>query len=171
MDEKQLLAKLPISLRTLSNWNAKGILPYIKSADVACMPEQKCARRYVAPTEGRGVNSEGRLCAEVPKIAHLLGQWSLVARLISRRRGETNLKVVFKSHHASASIRFRAFSREIFVPAPSLPVPYHLSTASLGIIQHGTFGNSSISVRMYPLSCFSLRRKPGSSNERPEPTI
>jgi hypothetical protein len=24
---------------------------------------------------------------------------------------------------------------------------------------------------MYPLSCFSLRRKPGSSNERPEPTI
>jgi hypothetical protein len=30
MDEKQLLAKLPISRRTLGNWKATGILPYIK---------------------------------------------------------------------------------------------------------------------------------------------
>jgi hypothetical protein len=30
MDEKQLLAKLPISRRTLGNWKAAGILPYIK---------------------------------------------------------------------------------------------------------------------------------------------
>ena len=30
MDEKQLLAKLPISRRTLGNWKAKGVLPYIK---------------------------------------------------------------------------------------------------------------------------------------------
>ena len=30
IDEKQLLAKLPISRRTLGNWKAKGILPYIK---------------------------------------------------------------------------------------------------------------------------------------------
>ncbi|HEX3716506.1 MAG TPA: hypothetical protein VH595_00940 [Verrucomicrobiae bacterium] len=30
MDEKQLLTKLPISRRTLGNWKATGILPYIK---------------------------------------------------------------------------------------------------------------------------------------------
>ena len=30
MDEKQLLAKLPISRRTLGNWKASGVLPYIK---------------------------------------------------------------------------------------------------------------------------------------------
>jgi hypothetical protein len=30
IDEKQLLAKLPISRGTLSNWKAKGVLPYIK---------------------------------------------------------------------------------------------------------------------------------------------
>jgi hypothetical protein len=30
MDEKQLLTKLPISRRTLGNWKAAGILPYIK---------------------------------------------------------------------------------------------------------------------------------------------
>ena len=30
MNEKQLLAKLPISRRTLGNWKAKGVLPYIK---------------------------------------------------------------------------------------------------------------------------------------------
>ena len=30
IDEKQLLARLPISRRTLGNWKAKGILPYIK---------------------------------------------------------------------------------------------------------------------------------------------
>src|SRR5256886_12735696 len=30
IDEKQLLAKLPISRRTLGNWKAKGVLPYIK---------------------------------------------------------------------------------------------------------------------------------------------
>ena len=30
IDEKQLLAKLPISRRTLGNWKAKGLLPYIK---------------------------------------------------------------------------------------------------------------------------------------------
>ncbi len=28
--EKQLLARLPISRRTLGNWKATGILPYIK---------------------------------------------------------------------------------------------------------------------------------------------
>lgn len=30
IDEKQLLAKLPISRRTLGNWKAKGLVPYIK---------------------------------------------------------------------------------------------------------------------------------------------
>ena len=30
IDEKRLLAKLPISRRTLGTWKAKGILPYIK---------------------------------------------------------------------------------------------------------------------------------------------
>jgi hypothetical protein len=30
IDERQLLARLPISRRTLGNWKAKGILPYIK---------------------------------------------------------------------------------------------------------------------------------------------
>ena len=30
IDEKQLLAKLPISRRTLGMWKAKGIVPYIK---------------------------------------------------------------------------------------------------------------------------------------------
>jgi hypothetical protein len=30
IDEKRLLAKLPISRRTLGNWKAKGLLPYIK---------------------------------------------------------------------------------------------------------------------------------------------
>jgi hypothetical protein len=30
IDEKQLLARLPISRRTLGNWKAKGILPFIK---------------------------------------------------------------------------------------------------------------------------------------------
>jgi hypothetical protein len=30
IDEKRLLAKLPISRRTLGNWKATGILPYIK---------------------------------------------------------------------------------------------------------------------------------------------
>ena len=30
IDEKRLLARLPISRRTLGNWKAKGILPYIK---------------------------------------------------------------------------------------------------------------------------------------------
>jgi hypothetical protein len=30
IDEKQLLARLPISRRTLGNWKAKGIVPYIK---------------------------------------------------------------------------------------------------------------------------------------------
>ena len=30
IDEQQLLARLPISRRTLGNWKAKGILPYIK---------------------------------------------------------------------------------------------------------------------------------------------
>ena len=30
MDEKRLLARLPISRRTLGNWKAKGILPYVK---------------------------------------------------------------------------------------------------------------------------------------------
>jgi hypothetical protein len=28
--EKQLLARLPVSRRTLGNWKAKGILPFIK---------------------------------------------------------------------------------------------------------------------------------------------
>ena len=30
IDEKRLLARLPVSRRTLGNWKAKGILPYIK---------------------------------------------------------------------------------------------------------------------------------------------
>jgi hypothetical protein len=30
MDEKELLRKLPISRRTLGNWKATGVLPYIK---------------------------------------------------------------------------------------------------------------------------------------------
>lgn len=30
IDEKQLLARLPVSRRTLGNWRAKGILPFIK---------------------------------------------------------------------------------------------------------------------------------------------
>ncbi len=30
MDEKELLTKLPISRRTLGNWKAAGVLPYIK---------------------------------------------------------------------------------------------------------------------------------------------
>jgi hypothetical protein len=30
MDEKQLLAKLPISRRTLGNWKTAGVIPYIK---------------------------------------------------------------------------------------------------------------------------------------------
>ena len=30
IDEKQLLAWLPVSRRTLGNWKAKGILPFIK---------------------------------------------------------------------------------------------------------------------------------------------
>jgi hypothetical protein len=30
IDEKTLLARLPVSRGTLSNWRAKGILPYIK---------------------------------------------------------------------------------------------------------------------------------------------
>jgi hypothetical protein len=30
IDEQQLLTKLPISRRTLGNWKANGILPYIK---------------------------------------------------------------------------------------------------------------------------------------------
>jgi hypothetical protein len=30
INEKQLLARLPISRRTLGNWKAKGILPFIK---------------------------------------------------------------------------------------------------------------------------------------------
>jgi len=30
IDEKQLLARLPISRGTLGNWKAKGLLPYIK---------------------------------------------------------------------------------------------------------------------------------------------
>jgi hypothetical protein len=30
IDEKSLLARLPVSRRTLGNWKAKGILPYIK---------------------------------------------------------------------------------------------------------------------------------------------
>lgn len=30
LDEKQLLARLPISRRTLGNWKAKGLLPHIK---------------------------------------------------------------------------------------------------------------------------------------------
>jgi hypothetical protein len=30
IDEKQLLARLPVSRGTLSNWKAKGILPFIK---------------------------------------------------------------------------------------------------------------------------------------------
>jgi hypothetical protein len=30
MDEKQLLAKLPISRRTLGNWKTAGLIPYIK---------------------------------------------------------------------------------------------------------------------------------------------
>jgi hypothetical protein len=30
LDEKQLLARLPISRRTLGNWKSKGILPFIK---------------------------------------------------------------------------------------------------------------------------------------------
>jgi hypothetical protein len=30
IDEKRLLAKLPISRRTLGNWKARGIIPYIK---------------------------------------------------------------------------------------------------------------------------------------------
>jgi predicted site-specific integrase-resolvase len=31
LDEKQLLARLPISRRTLDNWKAKGLLPFIKT--------------------------------------------------------------------------------------------------------------------------------------------
>ena len=30
IDEKQLLARLPVSRGTLANWKAKGILPFIK---------------------------------------------------------------------------------------------------------------------------------------------
>jgi hypothetical protein len=30
IDEKQLLARLPVSRRTLGNWKAKGVLPHIK---------------------------------------------------------------------------------------------------------------------------------------------
>jgi hypothetical protein len=30
IDEKRLLARLPISRRTLGNWKARGIIPYIK---------------------------------------------------------------------------------------------------------------------------------------------
>jgi hypothetical protein len=30
INEKHLLARLPISRRTLGNWKAKGILPFIK---------------------------------------------------------------------------------------------------------------------------------------------
>jgi hypothetical protein len=30
IDEKRMLARLPVSRRTLGNWKAKGILPYIK---------------------------------------------------------------------------------------------------------------------------------------------
>ena len=30
IDEKSLLARLPVSRRTLGNWKAKGVLPYIR---------------------------------------------------------------------------------------------------------------------------------------------
>ena len=30
IDEKQLLARLPISRRTLGNWKVRGIIPFIK---------------------------------------------------------------------------------------------------------------------------------------------
>jgi len=30
INEKQLLARVPISRRTLGNWKAKGLLPFIK---------------------------------------------------------------------------------------------------------------------------------------------
>jgi hypothetical protein len=30
IDEKRLLARVPVSRRTLGNWKAKGILPFIK---------------------------------------------------------------------------------------------------------------------------------------------
>jgi hypothetical protein len=30
IDEKTLLARLPVSRRTLGNWKANGVLPYIK---------------------------------------------------------------------------------------------------------------------------------------------
>jgi hypothetical protein len=30
IDEKRLLVRVPVSRRTLGNWKAKGILPYIK---------------------------------------------------------------------------------------------------------------------------------------------
>jgi hypothetical protein len=30
IDEKQLLARLPVSRGTLGNWKAKGLIPYIK---------------------------------------------------------------------------------------------------------------------------------------------
>ena len=30
IDEKGLLARLPVSRRTLGNWKAEGVLPYIK---------------------------------------------------------------------------------------------------------------------------------------------
>jgi hypothetical protein len=30
IDERQLLARLPVSRRTLGNWKAKGLVPYIK---------------------------------------------------------------------------------------------------------------------------------------------
>lgn len=30
IDEKQLLARLPVSRGTLSNWKAKGLIPFIK---------------------------------------------------------------------------------------------------------------------------------------------
>jgi hypothetical protein len=30
LDEKQLLARLPVSRGTLSNWKAKGLIPFIK---------------------------------------------------------------------------------------------------------------------------------------------
>ena len=65
IDEKQLLAKLPISRRTLGNWKAKGILPFIEIGRRCLYDLDERARRTPTATTGRPVvnNSIGRLSA------------------------------------------------------------------------------------------------------------
>jgi hypothetical protein len=77
IDEKQLLARLPVSRGTLGNWKAKGLIPYIKIG-------RRCLYDWLSVQGALQRRQRGRLARIALKLATM--RWH------ARTHGFSNLR-------------------------------------------------------------------------------